>query len=185
MAVITRVRITAGAFFVFLSMNAACSVVLLLLFCISVHFSCNIYLFVLTIGIQHLLKEEDYLSVVFHNQGNVIITHIYQEKKADDESASVILSNEMNVTKVEPSALSLATEANSFTPPVVIEKTVIPSYLKRVERKPFKANNNKFVIFRPSESGLANNLLGLVSAFVISALTKRQLCCNSAFLIVI
>ena len=34
------------------------------------------------------------------------------------------------------------------------------------------------IIFKPSESGLGNNLYGLVSAFVIAALTNRKLYCE-------
>lgn len=36
---------------------------------------------------------------------------------------------------------------------------------------------NGSVIFKPSESGLGNNVYGLVSAFVIAALTNRRLYC--------
>ena len=34
------------------------------------------------------------------------------------------------------------------------------------------------LVFRPSESGLANNMLGLVSAFIMSTLSNRKLYCN-------
>ena len=34
------------------------------------------------------------------------------------------------------------------------------------------------LVFRPSESGLANNILGLVSAFIMSTLSNRKLYCS-------
>ena len=36
------------------------------------------------------------------------------------------------------------------------------------------------IVFKPSESGLGNNIYGLVSAFVIAALTNRRLYCAFA-----
>lgn len=39
------------------------------------------------------------------------------------------------------------------------------------------------IVFKPSESGLSNNLLGLVSAFVIAALTNKRLYCIAQLLL--
>ena len=55
---------------------------------------------------------------------------------------------------------------------------VIPPREIEVRRPDRSHTYSGSIIFKPSESGLGNNLYGLTSAFVVAALTNRKLYCT-------
>lgn len=57
---------------------------------------------------------------------------------------------------------------------------VIPPREIEVRRPDRSHTYSGSIIFKPSESGLGNNLYGLTSAFVVAALTNRKLYCTGS-----
>lgn len=50
-----------------------------------------------------------------------------------------------------------------------------PSFSKPTHKTPPPHRYDGILVFQPSESGLGNNLYGLASAFLIAAMTNREL----------
>ena len=65
----------------------------------------------------------------------------------------------------------------SFFQPTSLPPTHIPSASPTVQNIDHHVHDySGEVVFRPSESGLGNNLLGLTSAFIIATVTNKKLC---------
>ncbi|KAK8804194.1 hypothetical protein WA171_000286 [Blastocystis sp. BT1] len=64
----------------------------------------------------------------------------------------------------------------SFFQPTSLPPTHIPSASPTVQNIDHHVHDySGEVVFRPSESGLGNNLLGLTSAFIIATVTNKKL----------
>ena len=72
---------------------------------------------------------------------------------------------------------SVVSNSVSFIQPTSLPPTHIPSVSSTVPNIDHPIHDySGEMVFRPSESGLGNNLLGLTSAFVIATVTNKKLC---------
>ena len=83
-------------------------------------------------------------------------------------------SNEMKLDELHLTNNPISTTSN---PPINIENDEDTKLDSDDHVNSHEYNGS--IIFKPSESGLANNLLGLVSAFVIAAMTNKRLFCRT------
>lgn len=114
---------------------------------------------------------------------NIVISYI-------QESNSEVEIEESNVSAIEKEMeeqFKSAEIREQVTNKFINENDVLPSSTESVVKvavPTLKKDDmdhvyNGTIIFKPSESGLANNLLGLASAFVIATLTNKKLYCKA------
>ena len=98
----------------------------------------------------------------------------------NDIPLSILTENEISST-LTPSPLFVHQELLEPTEEVedpTLNATVVPSKMDQGTQPPQDSYSGNLTFF-PSQCGLGNNLYGLVSAFVFSALLNLQLSCTS------
>ena len=106
------------------------------------------------------------------------LTHVDVDSEAIEEKQVIIEETEL----IEEVTTTSSLPETSLSPSNDIEE--FSSNLNSSSDIPIINEEKKghqydgILVFRPSESGLANNMLGLVSAFIMSTLSNRKLYCN-------
>ena len=133
-------------------------------------------------GKNHALFSPSELHLLFstHHKQEQRLSTSWEESKTRLESTVAFRAEDRSEPKpTQPPPVESATEWKERIEAHPSDD-VIP--LREIEvRRPDRSHAySGSIIFKPSESGLGNNLYGLASAFVVAALTNRKLYCTGS-----
>ena len=133
-------------------------------------------------GRNHTLFSPSELHLLFstHHKQEQRLSTSWEESRMGLESTAAFRAEDRSEPKpTQPPPVESATEWKKRIK-THLSDDVIP--LREIEvRRPDRSHAySGSIIFKPSESGLGNNLYGLASAFVVAALTNRKLYCTDS-----
>ena len=133
-------------------------------------------------GRNHTLFSPSELHLLFstHHKQEQRLSTSWEESRTGLKSTAAFRAEDISEPKPTQSPpVESATEWKERIETYPSDDVIPP---RKIEvRRPDRSHTySGSIIFKPSESGLGNNLYGLTSAFVVAALTNRKLYCTGS-----